>query len=217
LPQAQAPAEAQTDIVLGCARALHQLGGELAETALALVSGVLRQQERHPGALREYCAMSLAAGDVQDAAKACLLLITAGDKVRGGRCRGRLAVAGRPSCSWLHPAALAAAGGHAHRRSHPLWPTHQLPTLLTTPRLALLQSKEALGVLARCMEQPQGMALLEQLGEGPQLAPALTFMATGARDHGAVGPATQLLRRALAASPAHHGAALLLVRALVLL
>ncbi len=71
-------------------------------------------------------------------------------------------------------------------------------------------------MLARCLEQPQGMALVGQLGEGPQLAPALAFMATSARDHGAVGPAVQLLRRALAASPAHHGAALLLVHTLEL-
>jgi hypothetical protein len=65
--------------VLGCARALHPLGGR--ETALALVSGVLRQHARHPGALRLYASLSLAAGDVQDATKACLMLLTAEDKV----------------------------------------------------------------------------------------------------------------------------------------
>lgn len=74
-------AAARQSLVLGCARALHQLGGGCSEAALALVAGVLREQPRHSGALRLYCGMALAAGDVEDATKACLMLLMEQDKV----------------------------------------------------------------------------------------------------------------------------------------
>ncbi len=71
-------------------------------------------------------------------------------------------------------------------------------------------------MLARCLEQPQGMALLQDLGSGPHLAASLAFIATSARDHGAVGPAIELLRRALQAAPSHSSVALLLSHTLEL-